>query len=510
MGAVQSARMWFSNIISGGMKTTDRISAGKAITTDQVSFLMGMSDFATLDEYEIYEQLYAFEAEIGGAIDRMSTMAGDSMKSFCLRNVGKASVDPVTLELIPSSTTAIAEEMVDQANMMMDDLELREHAGALVEILLIHGMILTTNTDGDYSITILPNKTATLLGDLSYKGGGGDANLVITDPKYLVLNEGTDQEVVYGPGNFQVTKYKLTPVWAVDQKGRSTFGIFSVSPMHRCVLPVWESRQLRIIDLLWRFKMVPREHHKFISDQFALGNYTGSMDKRREAARKDAKKMMDDYTTQLKQMAPDVGYVTLDTTEIDIVENKSGGYMKSNERMDQLVEQFYIALTTPRAVVNGESPGSYAAMTVVSNYVALKVTSLTRKIKPLILANVRKRLLAINPNYPVALLDLRVSLILANNKLDLFRQAAIMGQLGLFTRTEIREMLEYLELREDQLSELVKTGNSATPADAAKPAPGVEGTQGGETPSNNLPKYPETPASNAQHATLPGTKKAIA
>jgi hypothetical protein len=463
-----------------------------------------MTDFANMDEYEIYEQLYAFEAEIGGAIDRMSTMAGDAMKTFFLRDVGSSPVDPITMQPLPKVNSAKATEMIDQANMMLEDLELREHAGALVEVLMIHGMILTTNEEGNYSITILPNKTATFLGDLSQKDSGSDPNLVITDVKYLILNESTEQEVIYQPGTFQITKYKFTPVWAKDQKGRQTFGVFSISPMHRCVLPVWESRQLRIIDLLWRFKMVPREHHKFISEQFSLGNYTGSMDKRREAARADAKKMMDDYTTQLKSMAPDIGYVTLDTTEIGIVENKSGGYMRSNERMDQLVEQFYIALTTPRAVVNGESPGSYAAMTVVSNYVALKVMSLTRKVKPLILSNIRKRLLAIDPSYPVALLDLRISLILANNKLDLFRQAAIMGQLGLFTSTEIREMLEYLELREDQMADLVKTGGSGQAADAQSPAPGVEGSQGGQIPSNSRPDYPETSLSNGQHATDPG------
>jgi len=514
---LRTAAMNFSNWIQSKMLTSNRISASKSLTTDQVSFILGISDFKNMDEYEVYEQIYALEAEIGGALDRMSTMAGDSIKSFCLRSAGSSTIDPLTMQPIVTASSALADEMVDEANLMMDDLEIREWAGALIEIMLMHGQVYTKEGDpNDYSITIFPNKQVTILNDLSQKGGSMDPNLVISQANYLIINEGTETEEVYSKDKFRVFKYKLTPVWAEDSKGRNTFGIFSVSPMHRCILPIWESRQLKIIDLLWRWKMIPREHHSFDSSQFSLDNYSGSITKRRTDARNDAKTVLDAYAQDLKGQTPDIGHVTLDTTDIKIVENKTGGYMQTNDRMDQLAEQLYIALTTPRAVINGESPGSYAAMTVVSNYIALKVVSLATKVKPLLLSNVRKRLRAINPLYPVHLLDMKVSLVLANNKLDLFRQAAIMGTLGIFTKTETREMLEFLALRDDQLADILDTSAKQAQVDAAiqsaadgqSPGEGVSGTQGGKVPSSSLPKYPETPQSSGQHSTDPG-KNAI-
>jgi hypothetical protein len=513
VGVLYKVKTMFSNWISSSMLSSDRITASKALTSNQVALILGISDFANMDEYEIYEQIYALEAEIGGALDRMSTMAGDSIKTFCLRSVGKDSVNSTTLEPIIQASEAIKNEMIAQANLMMIDLEVREWAGALIEVMLMHGQVYSKEDPKDYSITIFPNKLVTILDDLKYKGGFSDPNHVISQANYLILNEGTEYEEVYEKSKFRVFKYKLTPLWCTDSKGRNTFGVFSVSPMHRCILPIWESRQLRIIDLLWRWKMIPREHHSFDSGQFSLENYSGSLDKRRTAARADAKIVLDAYAEDLKKQTPDIGHVTLDTTKIEIVENKTGGYMQTNDRMTQLVEQYFIALTTPRAVINGESPGSYAAMTVVSNYVALKVVSLANKVKPLLLDNVRKRLLAINPSYPVELLDMKISLVLANNKLDLFRQAAIMGALGLFTETEIREMLEYVPLTEEQRDEIVNTSkteqtqvdsNIQSAADGQSPADGVSGTQGGQITSSSKPNYPDTPQSSGQHGTDPG------
>jgi hypothetical protein len=511
--AARSIRVWFSNIVSNISTGSDRVTAFKTVTSDQVSFLLGMSDFKNMDEYDIYENLYAFEAEVGGAIDRMSSMGADAIRCFSLRDVTKSAVDAATGLPIPPSTTPLAAEMLDQANLMMDDCEVRENASALLEVLLMHGMVLTTESPSDpldFSITIQPNKIATFLDDLQYKGGSGGTNFkhVITQANYLIINEGdTDNEVVYEKDKFKITKYKLTPVWATDNKGRSTFGIFSVSPVHRCILPVWESRQLKIIDLIWRQKNVPREHHSFSSDQFSLDNYTGSIDKRRTDARADAKKMLDEYAATLKNLTPDIAHVTLDTTDISMIENKSAGYMRPNERLEQLQKELYVAMSTPRAVVDGETQGSYAAMTVVSNYIALKVVSLTTKVKPLLLANMRKRLLAINPGYPVSLLDMKISITLANSKLDLFRQAAIMGQLGIFTDTEIRAIVDFLELRGDQRAHLVNTSNQQTPADAQSPGQGVSGTQGGSEPGNPV-TYPETEQSRGQHATDPGKNAA--
>jgi hypothetical protein len=261
--------------------------------------------------------------------------------------------------------------------------------------------------------------------------------------------------------------------------------------MHRTILPVWRKRQLAIIDILWRAKSVPRDHHKFKAEMFNLGNYTGTIDQRRTAARADAEAMMKTYAENIKKHAPDMGYVGLDSTTIDIIEPKGVSYMDPNKAVDQLDGQLFIAMTTPRSILaggggqGGGGRGSYATELMVSNYVMMKITQMTNKIKKLVLDNTRKRLLQRNSAYPVGNLDVKVDLILANSKLELFRQAAIMGQLGTYTEDEIREYTGWAKLRDDQRPHLINTkGKLNTPA----------GTQ-----------TPESGHSDNQHATDPGT-----
>jgi hypothetical protein len=167
--------------------------------------------------------------------------------------------------------------------------------------------------------------------------------------------------------------------------------------------------------------------------------------------------------------------------------------MAANDIIQQLNNQIFIALTTPKSILAGGASGSYASELVVTNYVAIKVISLANKIKPIILENMRKRLLKRNALYPVDRLDIKIDMILSNSKLELYRQAAIMGALGIFTDTEIRELLGNEPLREDQKANLVKTGNMSVQADASGEHPVPAGAQ-----------QPETSQSSNQHATDKG------
>jgi hypothetical protein len=263
--------------------------------------------------------------------------------------------------------------------------------------------------------------------------------------------------------------------------------------VYRTILNIWQKRQLQIIDVLWRWKMIPREHHQFSAEMFNMVNYTGDLNSKRAAARSDAETIMGGYATKIKTQAPDVGYVTLDTTKITTIEPKSSGYMAANDIIQQLNNQIFIALTTPKSILAGGASGSYASELVVTNYVAIKVISLANKIKPIILENMRKRLLKRNALYPVDRLDIKIDMILSNSKLELYRQAAIMGALGIFTDTEIRELLGNEPLREDQKANLVKTGNMSVQADASGEHPVPAGAQ-----------QPETSQSSNQHATDKG------
>lgn len=474
----ESVRMFFSQIRTVWSTTTDKVAAGRSLTTDLAAYLIDLSNFRDRSEAEVIEQIYKLEPEVGGSIDRMSTMVGDSFKGFVLADSGP-------------SLESNEEEMVKEANRMAkEEVYTREWFEALTEVLFMHGMLYTVEDPATLTIEVLPNSKVTVLDDEARIKGDTNISTAITKPNMLVVDEGTDAQQIYR-SNFRITKYKSTPIWAKDDKGRDTFGIYSSSPVYRTILNIWQKRQLQIIDVLWRWKMIPREHHSFKSDMFNMINYTGDLNSKRLAARADAEATMGNYSSKIKTQAPDIGYVTLDTTEIKTIEPKSAGYMGANDIIKQLNDQIFIALTTPKSILAGGASGSYASELVVTNYVAIKVISLANKIRPILLENMRKRLLVKDSKYPVSKLDIKIDMILSNSKLELYRQAAIEGALGISTDTELREMLGRPPLREDQRPFLVKTGNSSSdqPTEPSVPA----GSQ-----------KPETPQSSNQHATDKG------
>ena len=454
----EKVRSFFSNVRTVWATSGDKVAAGRTLTTDLAAFLIDMSNFKDKPEAEIIEQIYKLEPGVGGSIDRMSTMTGDAFKGFVLKDTGE------TLD-------KNEDQMVKDANRMAEEVETRDWFEALAEVLFMHGNLYTFEDPDTLTIEVLPNRSVTILDDENrITGLNTDYTQAITKANMVVVDEGLSTQRIY-KSNFRITKYKSTPIWSKDDKQRDTYGIYSSSPVYRTILNVWQTRQLQIIDVIWRWKMIPREHHQFSADMFNMVNYAGDINTKRTAARADAETIMGGYATKIKTQAPDIGYVTLDTTKITTIEPKSAGYMAANDLIAQLQSNIFIALTTPKSILAGGASGSYASELVVTNYVAIKVISLANKIKPILLENMRKRLKVINPSYPVDKLDIKIDMILSNSKLELYRQAAIMGALGIYTDTEIRELLGNEPLREDQKANLVKTGNMSVQADTTSGHP---------------------------------------
>lgn len=473
---IDNTKKFFASLSSGASTPTDKVSASKTITNDLLGYLLGLSDFSNMDEDEIYEQLYIWEPEIGGAIDRMSTMVGESYKYPYIKDAGDSIDD-------------IEEKMIKDAIKISDEVDVRHYFEIFSEILEMHGNLYLEVKD-DMSFEILPNKFVTLIDDrdrLINKAGTTYADNIITKANFLVLYEGMTGQKILGKDKFIHIKYKNTPIFVTDSRGRSTYGIYSSSPLHRTILPVWWKRQTMIIDIMWRFRNVPREHHKISAEMFSLDKYVGDMTTRRTSAMADAKTFLDNYVDTIKNQMPDQGYATLDTVSIDVIDNGTAKYMQPNELIDQTNNQIWAALNMPKSMISGESTSSYASELVIANYVTQKVNQLTNKIKPVILKVLRARLKRLNSSYPVDKLDLKMELSIASTELEVFREMAIMADVGVFTESEIREKGKYKPLREDQRDGLVVKGIS--PSSTEVPKQGVS---------------PETPQSNAQHSTDSG------
>jgi hypothetical protein len=449
---------------------TDKVAATKTITNDILGYLLGLSDFSDMDEAEIYEQLYIWEPEIGGAIDRMSTMVGESYKYFYIKDTDE-------------KRTKIEDKMVAAANKLADELDVRHYFEIFSELLSMHGNVYLENTD-DLTVSILPNRYVTLIDNKERLINSQEENNLgmITQANFLVLYEGDTDQRIIPKGQFTHVKYKATPIFSKDNMGRTSYGVYAASPLHRVVLPVWWKRQTMIIDIMWRLRNVPREHHMISAEMFSLDKYAGDLQTRRTAAYTDATTFLQTYVEQIKNQMPDQGYATLDTTKIEMIENRNSNYMQTNELIAQINEQIWAVLNMPKSMVAGESHSSYASELIISNYVAQKVVQLAQKIKPVILDNIRKRLLLENRSYPVDQLDIKLELNIAATDIERMRQIALMVDTGLYTETELRERSGYKKLREDQRKELISKPVSS----------GSTSIPGGSSP------YPDTPASKAQ------------
>lgn len=470
----------FSRFINGSKASTSNIAVSKSVTSELVGYLANLSNFSTMEDDDIYEQLYVWEPEIGGAIDRSSTLVRNSFKGWVLNNVDEV-LDPLEEEML-----MVAKE-IDEQQCLHNYIEM------IAELYMMKGNVFIVENK-DLSLSVLPSKYCTIVDDKK-KIGNSSQNIMMI-PKYLVFNEVAANEFdthVYPMEEVYHIKYKDTPIFVKDSMGRDTYGYYSVSPLQRTVISVWWKRQCEMIDVLLRWRNVPREHHKINAEMFSLSNYAGkSPAERQRAAQEDIDAFIKKYIDSIADQMPDQGYVSTDNVEIGMIESKVN-YLQSNELIKQLDGTITAGLNIPQSMINGQDAGSFASELVISNYVSAKIIQIAERIKPVILENMRKRLLAVNSSYPVEELDIKLELTLSNSKLETLREMAIMGSLGVFTENEIRNEGGWDNLRDDQRPYLV---NSSTSTETAKSAVADASQQGGNTKN---PDYPESSQSNAEH-----------
>lgn len=462
-------------VVSGIPRTV----AGKRITVKLVEFLQTLTAFDAMQDEEIQEQLLVWDPEIGGALDRQSTLVSQCYKGPILRTSAIKT---------PKGTQAdkLETDMLTDAMLISESMRANDMFETYAELLVLYGDLFLDVRD-PLTYKIMPNRFVTLIEDLG-QIGIIQANWLMTQPNILVFNEMIPTMSFWLlPGEFIHLKYKDTPVFAVDRRGRWTYGMYSISPVQRAVISTWQSRITSIIDILYRFRIIPREVHSVNAQMFSLDQYEGSQSERLAASQADANKYINAYNQSIASQAPDSGYTILDNIKVELMQGVSATYMKTNELIDQLDSKKWVAMNMPKSVVTGEHAGSYASELVVSNYVSQKAIQIAQKIKPIVLKNMRARLLMVNDQYPVDKLDLKLELSMAATDLEQYRQAAIMGSLGCFTRNEIREQLGWQPL-DPKFEDDIVMGNMKTLGDIMRDTQSMK--PGGQ--------FPKTPQSDSQ------------
>ncbi len=441
------------------------VSEAQAVTSDLVKALVDSSDF-TAHPFETCRHLYADEPDIGGAIDRLSTLAAESLYG-------------VKLQDFTGSETEL--ECLRLARAIMTKLKFRSLVEQIAETLLTYGNVFLRKSD----YYILPTPQVTLRPrELPLS-----LTETITTAEVLYLNEGTDLEQSFPYSDIYHIKYKDTPVYFTDILGRETYGLYSLSPLMRLINSTWWKRQTMIVDILLRWRMVPREHHKLKSTLFDVSRYTGSIDERREKARQDARNTIQSYINSLKSQMPDQGFVTTDNVDIDVIESRTR-YTAANELLAQLDGKVWQALNLPESTVSGQTRGSFASELVSSSFVGIKVTSIIHKIEPILLDILRQRIKLVDPSLPYNRLALDFGFELEAARMERFRAASIMANLGAFTLAEIRARAGYPAEVNGELFHVPTT----------KP-PGKKGIGdvARDVERSDSPDEPETPWSEEEH-----------
>jgi len=482
------------------LPNSNKIISAQMTTSNLNTYIASMSNFDALSDAQVFEQMYKHEGDIGAGIDRVSTLVSEAFKGIVPQDIG-------------TELEEKEEKCLKDAKKIYDKMRVDVMAETYSEVLQTQGNLFI-DYRAPLAPSILPNSLVTFIPDLQYRNSSSVT--LFTDPKYLVVNEQlkpTSPSYLINREDYIHIKYKDTPVMAKDTLGRTTYGIYSISPLHRCIIPVWWKRQILMIDTLLRSKMVPREHHSINAEIFSLEGYQGTPSQQRAAQAADIQAFIAGYINTIKNQAVDQGYVTLDTVTVEEI-GGDGKYLQSNELLKQLQSDIYTGLNVPASIVNGKDAGSYASELVISNYVSSKVIQLAKKIKFVILNMIRDRLLLIDPTYPVEIVDIKLELNLSMNKLEAFRQLSLMVAAGVFTEDEIRSVVSYMALTEEQREKIVSSGRIVIGDPGAEPKEPETPTAVGEkigTTVNNVAanaarggggedaEYPDTDSSAGSH-----------
>jgi len=412
-----SIRTKFSLFRGSGVYTY----SGRRIISNMVRNILNEANFDNMNRNDIYENIYMTEPSVGGAIDRFSSLCAMAYQGLYIR--------------VGEELDSDERRLLEIANEVERKLDVRKKIEAWAELLLIHGNVFIDKE----TLFVYPNRYVSIIDE------NDGYSTAIINPKYFVFNEDQQnelQKIVKPYEDIYHIKYKDTKVFVYDHKNRLTYGIYSISPLDRLIYTIQWKRQIMACDMQVRWRSIPREHHIINSKAFSLQNYTGTRAERITKAKNDLENELTNYATKIKTQEPDEGYITTDTVEIRQIEPRFN-YTMPNDLIDQLTENVWVALNTPESIVSGSARGSYASELIISGYVASKVIRLTEIICDVLLDIIRNKVKEIDDGLPVDKLKIKVALDLEASRLERFRQASVMAQMGIFTADEIRMFLGF-------------------------------------------------------------------
>ncbi len=429
----------------------------------------------SLTRYQLYEELIKLDPELQGAISTASIIVSKCLKSYTV-NPGKELEKP-------------EQEMLDELSRLYVKLspyfydvayKLYRDGDTCCVVDVVKGI-------GIRELKWLPITKLTVLED---KAQLSRFDVPTQEANWYCLNEVPTVDGKMGQTQWFPAKNVVHFNWKraeeiLDNYNRKTLGIFTHPPLEALSISLIRKFSIQINDMLLREVLVPREHHKLPSEAFSPDNFAGdTYEDRVKAAQNAAQAAIDAYVRKLEQRRVDRGYVTLDNTEINIIEPKMS-YTDPNPLIEQLNQSINSSIGTPESVVSGRTArrGSFASEVAVSSYFVAKAEFLAKLISRKLIELAKRHLtVKYGTKYEKYYDEIDFKLQLIFYPSEMARILAVLTELELFTDTELRDMFGFPPLRVEQRKEIQSRPrrHGTTPAEVAAHLPPVK-------------KIPETP-----------------
>lgn len=398
------------------------------------------------NKYQAYQSFLKTDPELNNAVTRLALLTSYAYKGPYIQAGMKLTEDEKTLQ-----KNAIAAAYT---------LDLRSRFFSLAKHLLRDGdaVYVTAFADdvGVQQIQPLPLTKTTIVED---EDQIGKVDAKVQKRGIWILNELETDKMQKFPQdeNQRVFHFSIDDEAeeVYDIVNRWTFGVWSDSPIECLRTTLLWKQALRIADILWRYRNVPREVHELDTSMFVPEKFAGaSWEEQVTNATKAAQDHLKEYAKQISGKKVDQGYVVgSGVKKIYYVEPKQISYASPNELINQINETIEKGIGTYPV-----GKGTYATELVIASYVILMPDHIAYKIKRQLLDLLKLHLAKKykTPDELLQKLDLRLSLVLDILKGELVRQMAILAATGTHDLDELRAYVGKDPLTDEQIARLVQ------------------------------------------------------
>lgn len=406
------------------------------------------SKVSSIDRYTFYQIMIERDPELAGAIDAKATFIAKTLGGFRY--------------LVGETKTKREEEISQELERL--HRKLRKYYYDIAYKVIRDGnacyLIQLEQGNGISKLEYLPMNALTCVESEEQKLFMELPNVPqqIFKRGVYILSENTAYEKRFPASS--VAHFDLGRQDAVyDNCGRYTLGVWNVSPLESLKGKLLWKEAIILADMLWRERMVPREHHKLPSEPFDPNLYPGkTMAEKIKAANQAVENAVKEYTNKLYSKSseiyprPDRGYVTLDNVEISVVESKTS-HTDPNALLEQIDKSIY-SVITPESTVSAKARSTYGSEVAVMLYTTLKAERIAEAIAE-VLIDLAKLHLRNKSGFEDAELD---NIDFMFNKLldrhSIVRDSAILLETGAFTPAEVRAMMGFPPLSEADRREI--------------------------------------------------------